>query len=71
MQMAHSLIGADRMTQLKILGVACAAAAVFVMIGVAAHWSDFEAVTAVMQDQPVVKAGKPATFTTRYDVTIR
>jgi hypothetical protein len=25
----------------------------------------------VMQDQPVVKAGKPATFTTRYDVTIR
>jgi hypothetical protein len=69
--MAHSLIGADRMTQLKILGVACVAAAVFVTIGVAAHWSDFEAVAAMMQNQPVVKAGQPATFTTRYDVIIR
>jgi hypothetical protein len=71
MQMAHSLIGADRITHLKILTVALAAGVVFVMIGIAAHLSDFDAVGAMMQDQPVLKAGKSTIFTTRYDVTIR
>ena len=69
--MAHSLIGADRKTHLRIVAVALVAGAVFVGIGVAAHMSDFEAVAAMMQDQPVVKAGKPAIYTTGYDKTIR
>jgi hypothetical protein len=69
--MAHSLIGADRTTHLRIVGVALVAVAVFVGIGVAAHMSDFETAAAMMQDQPVVKAGKPAIYTSGYDVTIR
>jgi hypothetical protein len=69
--MAHSLIGADRMTHLRIVAVALVAGAIFVGVGVAAHMSDFETMAAMMQNQPVVKAGKPAIFTTGYDVTIR
>jgi hypothetical protein len=69
--MAHSLIGADRTTHLRIVAVALVAGALFVGIGVAAHMSDFETMAAMMQDQPVVKAGKPAIFTTGYDVNIR
>jgi hypothetical protein len=69
--MAHSLIGADRKTHLRIVAVAMVAGALFVGVGVAAHMSDFETVAAMMQNQPVVKAGKPAIFTSGYDVTIR
>jgi hypothetical protein len=69
--MAHSLLGADRLTHLKILAVALVAGVMFVMVGIAAHVSDFETAGAMMQDQPVVKAGKSTIFTTRYDVTIR
>ena len=69
--MAHSLIGADRRTQLRILAVALVAGAVFVTIGLAARVSDFETMAAMMQDQPVVKAGKPVIFTTGYDQVIR
>jgi hypothetical protein len=69
--MAHSLIGADRTTHVRIVAVALVAVAMFVGIGVAAHMSDFETVAAMMQDQPVVKAGKPAIYTKGYDVTIR
>ena len=69
--MAHSLIGADRRTQLRILAVALVAGAVFVSVGLAARVSDFETMAAMMQDQPVVKAGKPAIYTSGYDVTIR
>jgi hypothetical protein len=69
--MAHSLIGADRSTHLKILAVALVAGVVFVMVGVAAHLSDFEAASAMIQNQPVLKAGKSTIFTTGYDVTIR
>jgi hypothetical protein len=69
--MAHSLIGADRLTHLRIVAVALVAGAIFVGVGVAAHMSDFETMAAMMQNQPVVKAGKPAIFTSGYDVTIR
>jgi hypothetical protein len=69
--MAHSLLGADRLTHLKILAVALVAGVMFVMVGVAAHVSDFETAGAMMQDQPVVKAGKSTIFTTGYDVKIR
>jgi hypothetical protein len=69
--MAHSLLGADRLTHLKILAVALVAGVVFVMVGVAAHLGDFETAGAMMQNQPVVKAGKSTIFTSGYDVTIR
>lgn len=69
--MAHSLIGADRITHLKILAVALVAGVIFVMVGVAAHLGDFETAGAMMQDQPVLKAGKSTIFTSNYDVKIR
>ena len=69
--MAHSLLGADRLTHLKILAVALVAGVVFVMVGVAAHLGDFETAGAMVQNQPVVKAGKSAIFTSGYNVTIR
>ena len=46
--MAHSLIGADRRTQLRILGVALVAVAVFVSVGLAARVGDFETMAAMM-----------------------
>ena len=69
--MAHSLLGADRLTHLKILAVALVAGVVFVMVGVAAHLGDFETAGAMVQNQPVVKAGKSTIFTSGYNVTIR
>jgi len=69
--MAHSLLTADRTTHLKILAVALVAGVMFVMVGVAAHLGDFETAGAMMQNQPVVKAGKSTIFTSGYDVTIR
>jgi len=69
--MAHSLLSADRFTHLKILTVALVAGIVFVVVGIAANVSDFETAGALMQDQPVLKAGKSTIFTTRYDTQIR
>lgn len=69
--MAHSLLNADRFTHLKILTVALVAGIVFVVVGIAANVSDFETAGALMQDQPVLKAGKSTIFTTRYDTQIR
>lgn len=69
--MAHSLIGADRFTHLKILAVALAAGVVFVLIGIGARLGDFEMAGAMMQNQPVVKAGQSTIFTSNYDVRIR
>ena len=67
----HSLIGADRFTHLKIFGVAAVAGVIFVLVGVAARHGDFETAGAMMQGQPVVKAGKSTIFTSNYDVKIR
>jgi hypothetical protein len=69
--MAHSLLTADKFTHLKILTVALVAGIVFVVVGIAANVSDFETAGALMQDQPVLKAGKSTIFTTRYDTQIR
>ena len=69
--MAHSLIGADRTTHLKVLAVALVAGVLFVAVGVAAHLSDFETAGAMTQAQPVLKAGKSTIFTSGYDVKIQ
>ena len=70
--MTHSLIGADRTTHFKIVAVALVSAIVLVMVGVTARVADSDTTTARLQtDGPVLKAGKPATFTTRDGSTIR
>ncbi len=70
--MTHSLIGADRSTHLKIVAVALVSAIVLVMVGITARVVDSDIATARLQtDGPVLKAGKPATFTTRDGTAIR
>ena len=70
--MTHSLIGADRTTHFKIVAVALVSAIVLVMVGITARVVDSDSATARLQsDGPVLKAGKPATFTTRDGTAIR
>jgi hypothetical protein len=71
--MTHSLIGADRTTHFKIVAVALVGAIVLVMVGITARVTDADATaTARLQTEgPVLKAGKPATFTTREGTAIR
>ncbi len=70
--MTHSLIGADRTTHFKIVAVALVSAIVLVMVGITARVVDSDIATARLQtDGPVLKAGKPATFTTRDGTAIR
>jgi len=70
--MTHSLIGADRTTHLKIVAVALVSAIVLVMVGITARVAETDTGTARLQAEgPVLKAGKPATFTTRDGTAIR
>ena len=70
--MTHSLIGADRNTHLKIVVVALVAAITVVSVGIAARVTGDGSLTAqVKTDGPVLKAGKPATFTTSDTSTVR
>ena len=67
--MNYSLLGADRSTQLKIAVVALIAVATVVVVGVNAHVGESD--TKVRTNDTVVKAGKPAMYTTRENSTIR
>ena len=70
--MTHSLIGADRNTHLKIVVVALVSAIAVVSVGIAARVSDSGSLTAsVKTDGPVLKAGKPATFTGNETTAVR
>lgn len=70
--MTHSLIGADRNTHLKIVVVALVGAITLVTVGIAARVNDGGSITAQMKtDGPVLKAGKPATFTGREGTAVR
>jgi hypothetical protein len=72
LNVSHSLIGADRSTHLKIVGVALVSAIILIMVGVIARMADSETTTARLQaDGPVLKVGKPATFTNRDGSTVR
>jgi len=66
--MSHSLIGADRTTHLKIVAVALAGAIAVVVVGITARVTDIQSASA---QTIVVKAGKPATFTTTHTTAIR
>jgi hypothetical protein len=69
--MAHSIIGADRGTHLKIEVVALTAAILVVLVGVTARVADFETMASIQRGGPVLKAGKPTTFSVRDDAAIR
>jgi hypothetical protein len=63
--MNHSLLTADRATHLKIVAVALVAAILVVSIGITAHLMSAETTAAVRSSGPVLRAGKPATYTDR------
>ncbi len=69
--MNHSLLTADRSTHLKIVVIALVAAIAVVAVGVTARVNEPGTATARIQDGPVVKAGKPATYTKSDDSAIR
>jgi cytochrome oxidase Cu insertion factor (SCO1/SenC/PrrC family) len=70
--MTHSLIGADRTTHFKIVAVALLSAIVLVMVGITARVAESDTATARLQAEgPVLKAGKPATFTIRDGTAFR
>jgi hypothetical protein len=69
--MNYSLLGADRSTQLKIAVVALIAVVTVVVVGVNAHVRDGGSDAKVRVNDTVVKAGKPAMYTTREISTIR
>jgi hypothetical protein len=67
----HSLLTADRSTHLKIVVIALVAAIAVVAVGVTARVNEPGTATARIQDGPVLKAGKPATYTKSDDSAIR
>jgi hypothetical protein len=70
--MNHSLFTCDRATHLKIVAVALAAAIVVVVVGTQARIGDAGNIVASAKTSgPVVKAGRPAIYSTRNDSAIR
>jgi redox-regulated HSP33 family molecular chaperone len=70
--MTHSLIGADRNTHLKIVVVALVGAIAVVFVGITARVTDTGSLTVQARtDGPVLKAGKPATFTGNETTAVR
>ena len=70
--MNFSLFTCDRTTHLKIVVVALVAAIVIAVVGINAHISDASGLTAGAKTSgTVVKAGKPAVYSTRNESTIR
>ena len=70
--MTHSLIGADRSTHFKIVAVALVSVVVVVLVGITARVAETDTATARIQAEgPALKAGKPATITTRDGPAIR
>ncbi len=62
--MNHSLLTADRTTHLKIVVVALIAAIMVVAVGIGTHLATDET-AGVRSGGPVLRAGKPATYTDR------
>ncbi|HYS48876.1 MAG TPA: hypothetical protein VEM36_08900 [Xanthobacteraceae bacterium] len=69
--MSHSLLTADRRTHVKIVVVALVGAILVVATGIAAHVSSSGEVARLQADGPVLKAGKPVTYTGRGGADIR
>jgi len=62
--MNHSLLSADRNTHLKIVSLALTAAIAVVVIGITARITDgTSSAGRIESGAPVLKAGKPTTYT--------
>jgi hypothetical protein len=61
--MSHSLVGADRSTQVRIVAVACAAATIFVAVMIGARVADPSSSMLVANSPTVIKAEKATTWT--------
>jgi hypothetical protein len=70
-QMDSTLLCAGRITHLKIVLVALAAAIAVVAIGVNARTGSFATARAPIDTAPVVKVGQPAVFAGEQKTTIR
>jgi hypothetical protein len=68
--MSHSLLEADKGTHLKTVAVALSATALLIMVGLTARNGDTTAATARI-DGPVLKAGKPAAYSSNDTQSIR
>jgi hypothetical protein len=70
--MNSSLFTCDRATHLKIVAVALVAAIVLAVGGIRAHMGDTGSLAAGAKTSgTVVKAGKPAIYSTRNDSAVR
>jgi hypothetical protein len=61
--MSHSLVGADRSTQVRVVAVACVAATLFVAAMIGARVSDPASNMLVANSPTVIKAEKATTWT--------
>jgi hypothetical protein len=68
--MSHSLLNADRRTLFKILAVALIGACIVVGVGIRARITDTSS-TAARISTPVLKAGKPTTYTSHDASSVR
>jgi hypothetical protein len=69
--MSHSLLHADRRTHVKIVVVALVGAILVVATGIAAHVSSNGDLARLEGSGPVLKAGKPVTYTGRGSADVR
>ena len=70
--MNHSIYSADRTTHLKIVAVSLIAAIAVILVGITARITDTGTASAKLETHgPVLKAGKPATVTSRDGTAIQ
>jgi hypothetical protein len=69
--MSHSLLTADLGTHVKIVVVALVSAILVVAAGIAAHVSTSSEMVQLQAHGPVLKAGKPASYTGQSDSVVR
>jgi hypothetical protein len=68
--MNHSLLNADRTTQLKIMMVALIAVVAVVAVGIKARVASTDADAQAKMNDTVIKAGGPVMYTTRDTLAI-
>jgi hypothetical protein len=69
--MSHSLLSASPRTHVKIVIVALVGAILVVIAGIAAHVSANRDIARLQAHAPVVKAGKPASYTDQGGALVR
>jgi hypothetical protein len=69
--MNSSLFTCDRTTHLKIVAIALVASIVVIAVGIHARTDDSGSLANAKTSSMVVKAGKPAIYSTRSDSAVR